>query len=350
MTSKLISGKNDLNFISEIPQQSKTTKKIHFHYTETHTSNQSNGNFAIFTGYSLLVLSYFKLLRPKDWAKNLFLFIPLFFSGNLFNWIKLEKLAWGFLAFSLIASSVYILNDYRDIEVDRNHPVKCSRPLASGSVSKTVALGIMSVCIIAGFALSLVLRTKFTFVLGIYFLLNVAYSFGLKNISILDILILAIGFVLRVKAGGILAFVVISQWLIIMVFLLALFMAVGKRRDDVLIRMKSGKDMRQSVKGYNLDFLNVCLAIVCAIIIMAYLMYTVSPEVNARFGSYRLFYTALFVISGIMRYLQLIYLENNSGSPTKLLFGDRFLQINLLLWIISFYVILYMPSITLFNQ
>ena len=259
-------------------------------------------------------------------------------------------MAWGFLAFSLIASSVYILNDYRDIEADRNHPVKCRRPLASGAVSKPVALAIMSVCIIAGFVLSLVLRTKFTFVLGIYFLLNVAYSFGLKNISILDILILAIGFVLRVKAGGILAFVVISQWLIIMVFLLALFMAVGKRRDDVLIRMKSGKDMRQSVKGYNLDFLNVCLAIVCAIIIMTYLMYTVSPEVNARFGSYRLFYTALFVISGIMRYLQLIYLENNSGSPTKLLFGDRFLQINLLLWIISFYVILYMPSITLFNQ
>jgi decaprenyl-phosphate phosphoribosyltransferase len=296
------------------------------------------------------VSPYVKLLRPKDWAKNLFLFIPLFFSGGFFNWPILFELAEGFVAFCLVASSIYILNDYRDIDSDRSHPVKCHRPLASGAVPKGGAIGLMVFCLIAGFALALTIKSKFAFVLSLYFVLNLAYSFGLKNISILDILILAIGFVLRIKAGGVIAFVVISQWLLIMIFLLALFMAIGKRRDDVLIKVRSGQDMRKSVKGYNLDFLNVCLAIICAVIIMAYIMYTVSPKVNERLGDYRLYYTAIFVISGIMRYLQLIYLENDSGSPTKLLYQDRFLQVNLLLWVVSFYVILYLPSITLFKQ
>lgn len=294
-------------------------------------------------------MAYLKLLRPKDWAKNLFLFIPLFFSGSLFNWGIYPKLFLGFIAFCLIASSIYIINDYRDIEDDKKHPEKCKRPLASGAVPKKAALLICILLILSGFAISYFIRDKFLFVLSIYFLLNVAYSFGLKNIPILDIIILAIGFVLRIKGGAVIAYLGVSEWLTIMVFLLAIFMAIGKRRDDVLIKLTSGTDMRKAVKGYNLEFLNVLLALVCAVIVVAYFMYTMSPEVLQRLGTYRLYYTCLFVLAGIMRYLQIIFVQATSGSPTKILYKDRFIQLSLLLWIVSFYLIIYMKDVRIFK-
>ncbi len=294
-------------------------------------------------------MNYIKLLRPKDWAKNLFLFIPLFFAGEIFNTQKIIEVCYGIIAFCCIASSIYILNDYRDIEDDRKHPVKCKRPLASGAVSKTAALVIAALLIIAGFGLSWWIRDKFTFVLGIYFIINIGYSFGLKNIPILDIILLSIGFVLRVKAGSVIAHIPLSEWIIIMVFLLALFMAIGKRRDDVLLKIDSGTDMRKSIKGYNLEFLNVLLALVCAVIIVAYFMYTMSDETKLRLGTYRLYYTCLFVIAGIMRYLQIIFVTADSGSPTKILYKDLFIKITLLLWIASYIMIIYMKDITLFN-
>jgi protein-S-isoprenylcysteine O-methyltransferase Ste14 len=134
-----------------------------------------------------------------------------------------------------------------------------------------------------------------------------------------------------------------------MVFLLALFMAIGKRRDDVLLKLSSGTDMRKAVKGYNLDFLNVVLALVCAVIVVAYFMYTMSPEVLHRLGTYRLYYTCLFVLAGILRYLQIIFVQSASGSPTKILYKDRFIQISLLLWVASFLVIIYMKDIKIFK-
>lgn len=293
-------------------------------------------------------MAYVKLLRPKDWAKNLFLFIPLFFAGEIWDLSKISAVFLGLLAFSMIASSIYIINDYRDIEDDRKHPVKSKRPLASGAVSKQAALVICAILLVAGFTLAWFIRDKFLFVLGIYFLLNLGYSLGLKNIPILDIMILAAGFVLRIKAGSVIALIPLSEWIIIMVFLLAVFMAIGKRRDDVLIKLNSGADMRKSIKGYNLELLNVLLALVCAVIIVAYFMYTMSPEVNARYG-HRLYYTCLFVLAGIMRYLQIIYVLADSGSPTKILYKDRFIQITLLLWIASYISIIYTKDITLFN-
>jgi len=289
-------------------------------------------------------MKYLKLLRPRHWVKNAFLFIPLFFAGEIFNVEKLTQLVIAFLSFSFIASSIYILNDYRDIEADRLHHVKCKRPLASGEVSKPAALVLFIICIMAGYALAFAVREKFVFVLSLYFVLNICYCLGLKNIAILDIIILSIGFVLRVKAGGIAASQPISEWLIIMVFLLALFLAIAKRRDDILIKIDSGKEMRKAAKGYNLDFLNVMLALVSAVIIVAYLMYTISPETQARFHTYRLYYTTLFVIGGLLRYLQTTYVENNTGSPTKLLYKDRFIQLTILLWVLSFYVIIYLPT------
>jgi len=294
-------------------------------------------------------VAYLKLLRPKDWAKNLFLFIPLFFASEIFNIHKIIPVFYGFLAFCCIASSIYILNDYRDIEDDRKHPVKKFRPLASGAVRPAYALIIGAILLIGGFTIAWFIRDKFLFVLAIYFLINLFYSLGLKAIPILDIMILAMGFVLRIKGGSVISYIPLSEWIVIMVFLLAVFMAIGKRRDDVLLKIGTGQDLRKSIKGYNLEFLNVLLALVCAVIIVAYFMYTMSDEVKNRLGTYRLYYTCLFVIAGIMRYLQIVFVVADSGSPTKILYKDRFIQVTLILWIASYISIIYLKEVTLFK-
>ncbi len=291
-----------------------------------------------------------KLLRIKDWAKNLFLFIPAFFAGKLFDLLNIEVLAGGFMAFSFLASSIYIVNDYRDVEDDRKHPTKSKRPLASGKVKKSTGMIVAIMLFVAGTIAAYLLDNsgKFLFLLGIYYLLNLGYSFGLKNISIVDIIIVSAGFVLRVKGGAVLGRIDTTEWLIIMTFLLALFMAIGKRRDDVMLKLSTGNDMRKAIKGYTLDYLNILLGLVCAVIIVAYINYTVSGALYKEFG-HRLYYTSLFVIAGIMRYLQIIFVLNNSGSPTDILYKDRFIQITLLLWITSFFVILYFKDLTFFE-
>ena len=293
--------------------------------------------------------AYIKLIRPKDWAKNLFMFIPVFFAGEILDLHVLLHVFTGFLCFSCVASSVYIINDYRDIEEDKIHPLKRNRPLASGAVSKTAAWVLLIILLLIGFIGAWIIKDKFLFVLSLYFILNIGYSFGLKNVPILDIFIIAVGFVLRVKGGAVIALIGMSEWLTIMVFLLALFMAIAKRRDDVLIKIASGNDMRKAVKGYNLDFINVALSLICAIIIVAYFMYTMSPEISIRLNTYRLYYTCLFVLAGILRYLQLIFVQQDSQSPTKILYKDRFIQLSILLWIISFYVLIYMKDVKFFK-
>lgn len=293
--------------------------------------------------------AYIQLIRPKDWAKNCFLFIPIFFAGKLFNIDVIIQLIKGFICFSLVASSIYIINDYRDIEDDERHPTKKFRPMASGAVKPAAGLMIAIVFLILGLVGAWLLRDKFLMVLTIYFVMNLGYSFGLKNIPILDIIIISIGFVLRVKSGAVLAKVGLSEWLTIMVFLLALFMAIGKRRDDVLLKLASGTDMRKAVKGYNLDFINVALSLTSAVMIVAYFMYTTSPEIIARLQTYRLYYTCLFVLAGIFRYLQLVYVQQDSQSPTRILYKDRFIQVTIILWIVSFYVILYVKDINIFK-
>ncbi|MBO9572832.1 MAG: UbiA prenyltransferase family protein, partial [Chitinophagaceae bacterium] len=245
-------------------------------------------------------------MRPKHWAKNLFLFVPSFFAGKFFELDKIELLIAGFVAFSFLASSIYIINDYRDIEDDKKHPEKKNRPLASGAVNKSVALAISILLTIVGMTIAYLADTsgKFLFVTAIYYVLNLSYSFGLKNISIIDIIIVAIGFVLRVKGGAVLAVIDTTSWFIIMTFLLALFMAIAKRRDDLMLKSATGIEMRKSVKGYSLEFLNTLLGLFCAIIIVSYVNYTVSPASYNKFG-HRLYYTSLFVIAAMMRYLQI---------------------------------------------
>lgn len=294
---------------------------------------------------------YIKLLRPKQWAKNLFLFIPLFFAGKVFEWEMIQVLLGGFLSFSFLASSIYIINDYRDIEDDRKHPEKRFRPLAAGTVNKGVSIVLCILLAISGGVIGYLLDSsgKFLFVLGIYYFLNLSYSLGLKNISIVDILIVAIGFVLRVKGGSILVDIDPTEWLIIMTFLLALFMSIAKRRDDVVLKLQTGSDMRKSIKGYSIEFLNTLLGLFCAILIVSYINYTVSPTGFQNFG-HRLYYTSFFVIAGIMRYLQITFIQNKAGSPTEILYKDRFIQITLLLWVASFFVILYLRDLTFFEK
>lgn len=294
---------------------------------------------------------YIALLRPKQWAKNLFLFVPAFFAGKFFEVDKDLLLAAGFVAFSMLASSIYIINDYRDVEDDRKHPEKSKRPLASGAVSKRYALIICVVLAVAGLALALLADAsgKFLFVAAIYYVLNLAYCFGLKNIAIVDILILASGFVIRVKGGAILSEVNTTEWFIVMTFLLALFMAIAKRRDDVVLKAATGQEMRKSMRGYSLDFLNTLLGLFCAILIVSYINYTMSPATYIKFG-HRAYYTSLFVIAAIMRYLQITFIRNKAGSPTDVLYKDRFIQVTIVLWAISFFVILYLRDITFFNK
>ncbi|HYF33152.1 MAG TPA: UbiA prenyltransferase family protein [Chitinophagaceae bacterium] len=291
------------------------------------------------------------LLRPKDWAKNLFLFIPSFFAGNIQDLSRIGLLALGFVAFSCLASCIYIVNDYRDIEDDRKHPVKHKRPLASGRVHKHTALAIAIVLFLIAIALGYYLDStlQLLFVMSIYFVVNISYSMGLKNIAILDILLLASGFVIRVKAGAIIALVDTSEWLMIMTYLLALFLAIAKRRDDMLLKLSTGASMRKSMSGYNLDFLNTLLGLFSAIIIVAYIMYTVWDITVIRMGTHRLYYTSVFVMAGLMRYLQITFVVGKSGSPTDILYKDRFIQITLVLWILSFYVILYLRDKTIFG-
>lgn len=281
-----------------------------------------------------------ELIRVKHWVKNLFLFIPIFFAGQLMEWDKYQQLILGFIAFSLVASTVYIINDLRDYSFDSAHPVKKNRPIASGKIKPKQAIFIALLFITVGFSLAWYINSSFFILILCYLLLNLAYSFGLKNFSIIDIMIVSSGFLIRVYSGGVLADVPVSHWLAIMILLLALFLALAKRRDDLLVGSLNG-NIRQSINQYNLEFINVCLSIFAGVIIVSYILYTLSPEVIEKFHTDWLFLTSIFVIAGIMRYLQIIYIDNNSGFPTSILFKDRFILLTIIAWLVSFCVIIY---------
>ncbi len=282
-----------------------------------------------------------KLMRPHQYIKNIFIFLPLFFAARITDTALLLDAFIAFIAFSLVASAVYTFNDYHDIEEDRQHPQKRHRPLASGAISKHQAIAIMALLFTAGVALMASLSLVATATLLAYVGMNIAYSFALKHVAILDVTIIAIGFVLRLFIGSAVTDISLSMWIVIMTFLLALFMALAKRRDDVLIYLDTGKKMRRVVDGYNLQFLDTAMAIMASVVIVAYTIYTTSAEVIERIHSEHLYLTALFVIVGIMRYLQIALVQKESGSPTRIILEDRFLQLTLLGWITSFSWILY---------
>lgn len=286
------------------------------------------------------------LLRPQQWVKNGFVFLPLFFNGQLFDADALLSTFMAFVAFCFAAAGIYCMNDIVDAEADRRHPKKCSRPIASGAISTALGWALAAICLATSFVSAFFVGDSWTnvaIVIGIYFVMNIAYCLRLKQIAIVDVFIISIGFVLRIFVGGFATGIFISHWIVLMTFLLALFLALAKRRDDVAIYEQTGVLPRKNVAAYNLDFMNQAIGIVAAITMVCYIMYTVSPDVVARFegGGKYLYLTSIFVLAGIIRYLQITIVNLNSGSPTKVLIHNRFLQICLACWIVSFLIIIY---------
>lgn len=286
------------------------------------------------------------LVRIEHWVKNLFLFLPSFFAARLHEPAVWWRVLLGFLAFSLIASAVYILNDLVDAPHDRNHPDKCRRPIASGAVRKREAIVLMGLLLAGGSALALSLHWEFLLIGIAYLMVNIAYSFSLKHYAIIDVSLIGLGFLLRVFAGGVVAGVDVSQWLIVLTFLLALILGLAKRRGEYLVET-NGQPFRRALEGYNLPFLDMAVVVCSTVAIVAYLMYCFSPEVTGRIGSNKIYYTAFFVVIGILRYLQLTLVYNKTESPTRALLRDVFLQIVLLGWIGAFVWLLYLKK--LFN-
>ena len=289
-----------------------------------------------------------QLLRPKQWVKNLFVFLPLFFNRHLFDMECLLPCVLMFFAFSFAASSIYCFNDIHDVEADRKHHEKCNRPIASGAVSIRTGYLLMLLCLVIA-AVLLWAITWFNanaapavfLIVGLYVLMNIAYSLKLKQLAIIDVFIIAIGFVLRVFAGGMASGASLSHWIVLMTFLLTLFLALAKRRDDVVVYETSGVTLRKSVSNYNISFLNTAISVIASITMMCYIMYTVSPQVVARFNSPYVYITSIFVLAGIIRYLQITIVETRSGSPTKVL-RDHFIHGCILCWLIAFFLIIYL--------
>lgn len=285
------------------------------------------------------------LLRPLQWLKNGFIFIPLFFDHKMSDWKCLCSAILAFFAYSFAASSIYCLNDLMDVEADRRHPKKCKRPIAVGVISKAQALLLVALCLGISFAIASLLEDyaqwKVMGILGVYIVMNIAYCLKLKQMAIVDVFIIAVGFVLRIFVGGFATGVVLSQWIVLMTFLLALFLAFAKRRDDVVIYEDTGVLARKNVNRYNLPFMNQVIGVVSSITMVCYIMYTVDPEVIVRMGSRYVYLTSVFVLAGIIRYLQLTIVDVKSGSPTKVLMKDRFVQCSIIGWIITFVLIIY---------
>ena len=293
--------------------------------------------------------SVIQLLRPQQWVKNFFVFLPVFFDGKLTHLDLVLMAICVFFAYSFASSGIYCLNDIYDVESDRRHPKKRLRPIASGKISKLQGYGIMAACFAVSF---FVLAVSFhgeptrmlqlMGVIALYVVMNIAYCLKLKKVSIIDVFIISLGFVLRIVAGGCATGIVLSHWIVLMTFLLALFLAFAKRRDDVAMFERDGVEIRDTVSQYNLAFINQALGIVASITMVCYIMYTVSPEIIARFHSKYVYVTSIFVLAGIIRYLQLTIVDVKSGSPTKVLLKDRFIQACVLGWGLTFACILYL--------
>ena len=284
-----------------------------------------------------------KIIRPHQWLKNVFVFIPLFFGGSLFDAADWLASSVAFVSFCLAASSVYCLNDIIDVEADRRHPRKCCRPIAAGLVSKSEAYALATMLAVVPIVILLVLDMPLVAsVIAVYLLLNAIYCLWLKHHAIIDVCVIALGFVLRILAGGVATDIVLSRWIIMMSFLLTLFLSFAKRRDDVLIMNETGEAPRKNTIRYNLTFINQAITITGAVMLVCYVMYTVSPEVIERSHCSNLYMTAFFVILGLLRYIQLTVVDEKSGDPTRLVLSDRFLQCVVLGWIMSFIVIIYL--------
>lgn len=292
-----------------------------------------------------MIKSILRLMRPKQWIKNMFVFIPMFFGGELFDLHSVWLAVLTFFAFSLVASSIYCYNDIVDIDADRNHPVKCMRPIASGEVSIRLGYILMTLTFCLGMGVLLLLppevMSQVMAVIVFYYVLNLAYCSKLKQFAILDVCIVAFGFVLRILAGGFACELALSNWIVIMTFLLTLFMSFAKRRDDVLRMNSTGEAPRKNTVRYNLTFINQAITITASVTLVCYIMYCVSPEVSERFDTPYLYLTFVFVLLGLLRYIQIAVVDEKSGDPTKIILRDHFSQIIVVAWLLSFLLMIY---------
>ncbi len=284
---------------------------------------------------------YIRLLRIDHYIKNGFIFLPLFFGLEITNLHLLLRTFVAFLIFCAVTSSIYIFNDLHDIPEDRRHPDKKDRPLASGAIDKFPAVTIMLILCIAGGVTSFVLDSSFGMLTAFYILLNVAYTIRLKHIPIVDVFVIAAGFVVRVSIGGVVTDITLSGWITLLTFLLAMFLGFSKRRSEVALYLKEGQITRKVVDGYNLDFLNSAILVSGVISIVCYIMYTMSYSVIQRAGTDKLYYTAFFVLFGVMRYLQVIFVDREGACPTKVVWRDRFIQGSILGWFATLFILLY---------
>ena len=300
---------------------------------------KKNNNIGLNKDVSRKIFLYITLLRPTQMVKNLFVFIPMIFGMKLLDFYTFIQTVLVFISFSFVSSAIYILNDFFDRKNDRVHPEKRKRPIADNKVSLKICLFLFLFLIIIGLWLSYIQNIFVFYLIISYVVLNILYSLILKHLAIIDIMCVAFGFIIRLYVGSFATHISLSRWVLIMTFLLALFIAFGKRLDDLL---HSDSNVRQSINGYNLQFVHAGMIILASVMLVAYIMYIFTCSAVSAIDSNYLFVTTIFVLLGVLRYLQLCFVFNKSGSPTTIFWTDRFLQITLLGWILSFVFILYL--------
>ncbi len=286
--------------------------------------------------------SYIKLLRPSQWSKNFFIFAPLVFSRNLFESAPLLQAAKGFIAFCLISSSVYIINDIFDRSEDSVHPVKRDRPIASGKISITAGFIVSALLLFISIAVSWFLPIRFIVVIVFYFVMQFFYSFKLKRIVILDVFIIAAGFMLRVISGAEAINVQVSSWIILCTMFLSLFLASAKRRGELVSLTEINNLMQRKVlKEYSLELLNSMMIIAATGMAISYALYSVAGRTVTVFGTENLIFTTIFVLFGIFRYLYLVVNKKMGENPVAILTKDAPTLVNLCLWFFVCLVIIY---------
>lgn len=289
----------------------------------------------------MAVIKIIEAMRPAQWTKNFFLFAALIFARKFFDWPSFLKAAEAFLLYCLLSGSLYLFNDFMDLKEDRAHPIKSRRPLASGAISSRLALFLFLAGSFLALFWALNLSWPFFLITVAYFLLQVAYSLKLKHVVILDIFILATGFVIRVAAGGLVIDVPISSWLLICTSLLALFIGMSKRRHELVLLEAKASEHRPILKEYSPYLLDQMISVVTASTVIAYCLYTISPETVEKFGTRNLIYSSIFVLYGIFRYLYLVHQKELGGSPEELVIKDKPLLIDIVLWGVSILLIIY---------
>jgi 4-hydroxybenzoate polyprenyltransferase len=282
-------------------------------------------------------------MRPTQWIKNGFVLMPLIFSGRLFVVEDVTKAVGMCLAFCLASSATYILNDYMDMEQDRVHPLKKKRPLAAGLISPPTALSVMFLLIVAMFLLALAVKTPlqgFVF-LGIYLALHVLYSFKLKNVVLVDVLTISVGFLLRVLGGAVVIGVTVSSWLVLCTFSVAILLALGKRRHEVVILCDDAICHRPVLENYGVTLLDQLLQVVTTSTFIFYCLYSVRGNPADGIRTETMMFTIPLVTYGIFRYMYLIYQKEDGGSPTAMLLTDPPLLLCTIIWMVACIAIIY---------